>query len=173
MWRNILWPRQQRWQQALIFGVPLALLEFGFFVVSMAYSSRLLLLQAMLLGLFLYFVIPAIAGYWFRYRQQRESWESGLVGLRVGFVGFVVFTLAVALMFAFVFMRYINIPPIFAPQAPHQWGLYDPSGELTTLASILGILALLNGVGVLLSAVGGFIGGALARWRSRPLVQPQ
>jgi hypothetical protein len=166
MWQNILWPRQQRWQQALVFGVPLAILELGFFVVSMAYSSRLLLLQAILLGLFLYLVIPAIAGYWFRFQQQREGRESGWVGFRVGCVGFAVFMLAVALIFAVMFMRYINTPPIFTPRAPHQWGLHDPSGELTTLATILGILALLNGLGMLLSTIGGRIGGALATWRT-------
>ena len=64
--------------------------------------------KRLLIGIPLYLVVPAIAGYW-RYRQgQHEGWESGWAGFRVGFVGFAVFVLAVALIFTAIFMRYIN-----------------------------------------------------------------
>ncbi|HEY1391029.1 MAG TPA: hypothetical protein VGF38_21010 [Ktedonobacterales bacterium] len=153
-----------RWWQALLFGIPLALLELTLFVVGMAFSSRLLPPQTILIGLPLYLVIPAIAGYWFCHQGHSEGWEGGWIGFRVGLVGCVVFILAIALVFAVIFMRYTNTPPIFNPRAPHQWGMYDPAGELRTLASTLGILALLNGIGILLSVMGGRIGGALAQW---------
>ena len=82
--------RWQRLRHALAFGLPLALLELGLFAVSMAYSGRLLPPQGLLIGVRLYLVVPAIAGYW-RYRQgQHEGWESGWAGFRVGFVGFAV-----------------------------------------------------------------------------------
>lgn len=154
-----------RWKQALLFGLPLAITELGLFVVGMAYSSWLLPPQALLIGLPLYGVVPAIAVYWFCRQGHYEAWESGWAGFRVGFIGFAVFMVTVTLLFAVMFMRYINTPPIFTPRAPHQWGLYDPVGYFTTLATILGILALLNGVAMLLSAFGGRLGGALALWR--------
>jgi len=153
-----------RWRQAFLFGIPLALLEFSFFAVSMAYSSRLLPLQAVLLGLPLYLAIPAVAGYWFCRQRHADDPTGGSTGFRVGLVGFAICVLATALIFAVMFMRYINTPHIFSPRAPHQWGLYDPAQEFRTLATTLGILALLNGIGILLSVLGGLIGGALAQW---------
>ena len=156
-----------RWRQAFFFGLPLALLEIGLFGVSMAYSSRLLPQLAILIGVLLYFVIPAIAGYWFCHRRHSEESEGGWIGFRVGIVGFAVFMLGAIIMFAFMFIRYLT-----TPRAPHQWGIYDPAWELSALVSILGILALLNGVGVLLSAIGGLIGGALAKWTISTHIQP-
>jgi hypothetical protein len=49
MQRTIPWSRWRRRRHALLFGLPLALLELSLFVVSMAYSNRLLPLQAVLL----------------------------------------------------------------------------------------------------------------------------
>jgi hypothetical protein len=89
----------------------------------------------------------------------------------VGFVGFAVFTLAVALIFTSMFMRFITTPHTFTPQSPHERGLYDPAGELTTLATNLGILAVLNSIGLLLSAAGGRIGGTLAILLAKRLQQ--
>ena len=169
MQRTIPWSRWRSWRQALLFGLPLALLELSLFVVSMAYSNRLLPPQAVLIGLPLYLVIPTVASYWFHHQRQHENWA----GFRVGFVGFAVFMLAIALIFAFIFLRYTNTPHIFNPRAPHEWGLYDPAGELRTLASTLGILAVVNGIGILLSVVGGLIGGALAQWTITTHMQPE
>jgi hypothetical protein len=161
-----------RRRQAFLFGFPLALLELSLFVVSIAYSSRLLPLQAILLGLPLYLVIPAIAGYWFCRQRPAHNSASGSTGFHVGLVGFAIFMLATALIFAIMFMRYINTPHIFSPRAPHEWGLYDPKGELRTLATTLGILAVVNGIGILLSVMGGLIGGALAQWTMTAHTQP-
>ena len=171
MQRNTPWSRWQRWRQAFVFGLSLALLELSLFVVSMAYSGRLLPSQALLIGIPLYLVVPAIAGYWRCRQGQHEGWESDWAGFRVGFVGFAVFILAVALIFAAMFMRYITTPHTFTPQTSHQWGLYDPAGELTTLATNLGILVVFNSVGLLLSAVGGRIGGTLAILLAKRLQQ--
>ena len=171
MWQRLPRTRWQRWRHALVFGLPLALLEVSLFGVSMSYTSRLLPLQAVLVGLPLYFVIPAIAGYWFCHQWHSEGWEGGWIGFRVGVVGFTVFMLAIALVFAVIFMRYTNTPHIFNPRAPHQWGIYDPAAELRTLAATLGILAVLSGIGLLLSVIGGRIGGALAQWTMKTHMQ--
>lgn len=157
------------WRQALLFGLPLALLEASLFGVSMSYTSRLLPLQAVLIGLPLYLVIPSVAGYWFCHQRHADDLEGGSIGFRVGFVGFAVFMLVIALIFAVIFLQYTNTPHIFNPRKPHEWGLYDLAEELRTLVIILGILAVLNGAGLLLSAVGGHIGEALASWRIKRL----
>jgi hypothetical protein len=161
------------WPQALSFGLPLALLELSLFGISMAYSNRLLPPQAVLIGLPLYLVIPTIAGYWFCHQRHAEPSAGGWIGFRIGFVGFAIFMLATALIFAVMFMRYINTPHIFSPRAPHEWGMYDPAGEPRTLATTPGVLAALNGVGLLLSVVGGRIGGALAQWGMTMRMQPE
>ena len=173
MQQTIPWSRWRSWRHALIFGLPLALLEVSLFGVSMSYTSRLLPLQAVLVGLPLYFVIPAVAGYWFCYQRHSEGLEGGSIGFRVGFVGFAVSMLAIALIFTVIFLRYTNTPHIFNPRKPHEWGLYDPAGELSTLATVLGILAVLNGVGLLLSVIGGRIGSALAQWAMTNRPQPE
>ena len=162
-----------RWREAFSCGIPLALLELALFDVSMAYSGRLLPSQAVLFGLPLYLVIPAIAGYWLCHQWHAEGWEGGWIGFRVGLVGCAVFILAIVLIFAVLFMRYTNTPHIFNPRAPHQWGLYDPAGELRTLATTLGVLAVLSGVGLLLSIIGGRIGGALAQWTITAHMRPE
>ena len=173
MQQTIPWSRRRSWRHALIFGLPLALLEVSLFGVSMSYTSRLLPPQAILVGLPLYIVIPAVAGYWFCRQRHSEDLEGGWIGFRVGFVGFAVFMLAIALIFAVIFLRYTNTPHIFNPRKPHEWGLYDPAGELSTLATVLGILAVLNGVGLLLSVIGGRIGSALAQWAMTNRPQPE
>ena len=162
-----------RWRQAPLFGIPLALLELSLFVVSMAYSSRLLPPQAILIGLPLYLVIPAFASYWFCHQWHAEDSEGGWIGFRVGLVSCAGFILAIALVFAVLFMRYANTPPIFNPRAPHEWGMYDPPGELRTLATTLGVLVVLSSVGLLLSMIGGRIGGALAQWTMTTHMRPE
>lgn len=172
MQRTIPWSRWRRWH-ALLFGLPLVLLELSLFVVSMAYSNRLLPLQAVLLGLLLYLVIPAVADYWFYRQRHAHDSAGGSTGLRVGLVGFAVLMLAIALIFAVIFLQYTNTPHIFNPRKPHEWGLYDPAAEFRTLATTLGIFAVVNGIGILLSVMGGLIGGALAQWTMTAHMQPR
>ena len=173
MQQTIPWSKWQSWRHALIFGLPLALLEVSLFGVSMSYTSRLLPPQAVLLGLPLYLVIPAIAGYRFCHQWHTEHPAGGWIGLRVGLVGFTVFMSATALIFVVIFMRYTNTPPFFTPRAPREWGLYYPPGELRTLATTLGVLAVFNGAGLLFSVIGGLIGGALAQWAITKHMQPE
>ncbi len=165
-------PNWRDWWLLILLGVPLGLLELSLFVVGLGYSSRLLPLQAVLLGLPLYLAIPVIASYWTCRQRHVDDSTAGSTGFRVGLVGFAVLMLATALIFAVMFMRYINTPHSFSPRAPHEWGLYDPTGELRTLATTLGILAVVNSIGILLSVMGGLIGGALAQWTTSAHMQP-
>jgi hypothetical protein len=126
-----------------------------------------------MIGLPLYLIIPAIAGYWFCRHQHADDPAGSWTGFRVGLVGFTVFMSATALIFAVIFMRYTNTPPFFTPRAPREWGLYDPTGELRTLATTLGILAVINSIGLLLSVVGGRSGSALAQWAMSTRHQPE
>jgi hypothetical protein len=167
MQQHIPRTRWRPWWQVLPFGVLLALLNLSLFGMSTATSEIITAPQAIVIGLILYLVIPAFAGHWSRYQRQHEGWS----GFRVGLVGAAIFMLTIALTFVIMFMRYINMPPNFTPGAPHQWGLYEPARELMILATILGLLLLLNGVGLLLGAIGGRIGGTLAISRLTPHLQ--
>lgn len=163
---------QRYWRPALVFGLPLGLLDLGFFAASMTYSSRLLPQQAVPICVLLYLLIPAIAGYQFCYHGRHEGREGSRAGFRVGLVGSAAAMLGTTLLFAVLFLRYVTMPRPFNPRMPHQWGLYDPARELNTMASVLGILAVLHGIGVLLSLIGGRTGGALAAWRPLSRVHP-
>lgn len=156
---------QHRWRQAFGFGLPLALLELG--AVALFYTDYEILqpLQAITLGLLLYLIISVLAGIWFcRHGGQHGIWA----GLRAGLVGAVAFLLMMALLFAVLWVRYVN-----TPRFPGEWGLYDPPWLLGVYIDALGLLAAISGAGVLLSALGGWLGGLIARWRPEAHEQPR
>lgn len=157
----------RRWREALWFGLPLALLELGLFGIAIATTSRLSPPQAIAPGLLLYFFIAGAARYAFNVREHRSEREDVWVGFRVGMVGFAIVMAATTLIFAVLYLRYIQSPPPFSPSVPHRGGLYDPEGERQILASSWGLFAAFNSCGVLLSALGERLGSVLAGWRAR------
>ena len=148
-----------RWQ-AFVFGLPLALLELGIVAVFNTYYEILTPVLAITLGLLLYVVIAVLAGYWFCRRGARQGiWA----GLRAGLVGAGAFLLVMTLVFAGLWIKFVT-----TPLPPHASGLHDPMLALTGLATGLGLFVLLNAAGVLLSALGGWLGGILAGRRAEP-----
>lgn len=165
---------QHKWRLALVFGWPLGLVELVIFAFSMAYVSRLFPpLQAVLIGLSLYIVIPAIAGYVSRIRNPGELRGATWAGVRIGVTSLVTFVLGAIIVFAILFIRYVAMTPGFDPHAPHRRGLYDPAWEFQILITGLGILLVLHCIGVLLSVVGSWLGGTLAFQRGAAQRQAQ
>lgn len=159
-----LQPGQHRWGQALAFGLSLALLELG--VVALFYTNYEILspMRAITLALLLYLVVSVLAGYWL---CRHSGWHGGWAGLRAGLAGAFVFLLVMALLFAVLWIRYVNMP-----RFPGEWGLYDPEMQLEAYVQGIGILAAISGAGMLLSALGGWLGGFIAHWRPEPREQP-
>jgi hypothetical protein len=115
---------------------------------------------AITLGLSLYVVVAALAGYWFRTQGARHSiWA----GFRVGLVGATAFLVVLTSVFTFLWIRYVN-----TPRFPYEYGIYDPSWYLSLLVTALGLFAAINGAGVLLSVLGGWLGGLIAHGRPEP-----
>lgn len=155
-----LQPGQHRWRQAFAFGLPLALLELG--ALALFYTNYEILspVRAITLALLLYLVVSVLAGYWFcRHGGRYGVWA----GLRAGLTGAAVFLFVMALLFAVLWVRYVNMP-----RFPGEWGLYDPAMQLKVYVQAIGILAAISGAGILLSALGGWLGGLIARWRPEP-----
>ncbi len=159
-----LQPGQHRWRQAFAFGLPLALLELG--ALALFYTNYEILspVRAITLALLLYLVVSVLAGYWLcRHSGRHGAWA----GLRAGLAGAFVFLLVMALLFAVLWIRYVNMP-----RFPGEWELYDPAGQLRLSLQALGILAAISGAGLLLSALGGWLGGLIAHWHPEPREQP-
>jgi hypothetical protein len=150
------------WRHALLFGLLLALLELGLLVTSTT-SSFLSLQQAILVGLLLYVAVPAFAEYMARsllYDNTAKVW----FGVRVGLASFSISLLATMMLFGFEWVKYANVEP-----PPHSWGIYDPEWEFRNLLTTLASLALIHGIGVLLSVVGSLLGGGVTIWRAARL----
>lgn len=152
------------WPQAIGFGLPLALLELGTLIVFYRYFEILRPLRAITLGLLLYVIVAAAAGYWFR---QHGGQHGVWAGVRAGLAGAMIFLLMMTVVFAVMWVRYVT-----TPRFPHEFGLYDPTGQLMIFAQALGLLAAISGVGVVLSALGGWLGGVIAGWWDEPREQP-
>lgn len=160
--------RWRRWRHALLFGVPLGLIELGLLVLTLTHPAQLSSGQAILLDYLLAFLVPTVAGYLFCFRRQHEGWESGWAGLRVGLVACVVFLLATAIDFAVALIIYDNTPPP-PPPPTNPREIYSPGLALVLDVILFGFLALLSSLSLFVSAAGGRIGGALAIWRAKRL----
>lgn len=154
-----------RWRQAFVFGIPLAILELGLLVISTT-SSFLPLQQAILIGLTLYVVIPAFAEYMYQ-SQHHETTVNVWPGVRAGLMSFSIIMLAATALFGVEWGIYVHASA--QPTPPHSWGIYDPGWELGNLLTVLAGLALIQGIGVLLSAVGSLFGSRVAILRMSQL----
>lgn len=156
------------WRQAFWFGLPLALLELCVLIYFYQDGNREILgtisweLQATILSLLLYLVIATLAGYWFcQHGGQRGTW----VGLRAGLAGAAVVMIVMLPVFVFLYLRFVNF---LRSCHLHACGPFGPTDYLSILGSFFLSLALLNGAGLLLSALGGWLGGLIAHWRPEP-----
>lgn len=168
MQQSASWSRGQRWRQTLLFGLPLALLEIGIVVITIAHTNILSPQRAMLYGLAAYLLLPAVAGFQFCYKRRHKGWESGWAGFRVGLVSAGIVMLAITMWLVIALIIYDNTPP---PSPPSRSNIYAPGLALIIIVFLLGLLAVLNGLGITFSALGGRLGGALATWRA-PRPQP-
>jgi hypothetical protein len=158
----------QDWRHALLFGLSLALLALALVVLTTRFPTYLNPQQATLVSLLLYLLIPAIAGYNFCSQRGREGWESGWAGLRVGLLASGVFLFIAIVWLTVTVVIYDNSPP---SGPPSRGNFYSPGLELFFAILELAILAMLNFVGIVLSAAGGRIGGALAILLAKRLQQ--
>lgn len=160
-------PRYGRWQ-ALWFGLPLGALAFGVLLLAVIPPSHLSAGQAIFLGLTLYFAIAFVAGYRYCSQRRHEGWESGWAGFLTGLVAATLFLLVTLVLLIIA----IHVDDVAPPPQPPSRTFHSNSFDVLISTLIFGVLALLNGVGVLLSAIGGRIGGALAVWRTAPRISP-
>ncbi|HEY7340339.1 MAG TPA: hypothetical protein VH591_05630 [Ktedonobacterales bacterium] len=162
------WSRWRRWRQALRFGLPLALLELCVLISFYKDGNREILgtfsweLQATILSLLLYLVVATLAGYWFcRHGGQRGA----RAGLSAGLVGAIIVIIVMIPLFGLLYLRFVDM---LRTCQLHACGPYGPADYLSILGSFFLTLALLNGAGILLSALGGWLGGIFANWRAMP-----
>ena len=160
--QTIPWSRWRRWRRALVFGLPLGLLEFGLYGLTVTRAALLSPQQATLIGWLLYLLIPGVAGYYFCYQGRSADSESRWSGHRAGLVGSIVVMVGVTVWQIVVLIVYDNSPP---PPGPRTF--YSPAFALFLTIMLLGLLAIINFVGLAFSAAGGRIGEALASWRVR------
>lgn len=166
-------PFRRLWRQSLIFGVPLALIEGGIVVFAIIADNRLPPQPAALYGLIAYFLMSIVAGYQFGYRGRHEGWQGTWAGFRTGVISGAIVLLGATAWMGFQLISYINSPPPSHP-GTIRGGFYSPQLATVVALFFLGALFVLNGVGVMLSAFGGRIGGALAQWQgTRQARQPQ
>ena len=168
MQRDTRNPLAQDWRHALLFGLSLALLALALVVLTARFPTYLNPQQATLVGLPLYLLIPAIAGYNFCSQRRREGWESGWAGFRVGLLASGVFLFTAIVWLTVTVVINDNSPPS-GPSS--RSNIYSPGLELFFAILELAILAMLNFVGIVLSVAGGRVGGALAILLAKRLQQ--
>jgi hypothetical protein len=156
--------RWQRWRHALAFGLPLGVLELGLLYIIVAHGSWLSPQQATLIGWLLALLIPGVAGYHIRYQGRHAGSTNGWTGLRVGLVGATVVMAGVAMWQLVDLIIHANSPP-----PPGTRNFYSPAFAVILAIMLLGLLAMINFVGVSFSAASGLIGEALATWRIKRL----
>lgn len=148
--------------QALWFGLPLGALTLGVFTLAVLFPARLSPGPAILVGLALYLVVALVAGYRYCYQRRHEGWESGWAGFRVGLVAATLFMLVMTVWMIVSIHIQENTPP-----PPNSRVFHSQTLDVIVGAIIFGVFAVLNGTGMLLSAIGARIGGALAIWRAK------
>ena len=156
--------RQYGRGQAFWFGLPLGALTFGALLLAVRFPAQLSPGAAILLGLALYVVVPFLAGYRYCYQRRHDGWESAWAGLRVGLVGAALSLLATLVLLIIAIIVDAHTPP---PPPPMRT-IHSTALDIIISVLIFGVLAFLNAAGVLLSALGAFLGGALAIWRAKP-----
>ena len=154
------WSKWRSWRHALIFGIPLGVLELGLIYITISHNYWLSPQQATLIGWLLCLLIPGVAGYHICYWGRRAGSVNGWAGLRVGVVGSAVVMIGFAVWLVVALIIYNNTPP---PSGPRTF--YSPDFALFVAVMLFGLLAMINFVGLTFSAVGGRIGEALAAWR--------
>jgi hypothetical protein len=165
---------QRNWRQAIGLGLPLALFVLLVLIYFHRVGNREILgtesweLQATLLSLLLYLVVSAIAGYWFRFSGQPGR-HGAWAGLRAGLVGALIVLIVMMPLFALLYLRFVDR---LRTCQLHACGPFGPADYLSILGSLFLSLVLLNGAGVVLSAVGGWLGGLIAGWWDGPQEHP-
>lgn len=157
--------RWQRWRRALVFGLPLGVLELGLIYITITHSYWLSPPQATLIGWLLALLIPGIAAYHYCYWGRHADSASGWEGLRVGVVGAIVVMVGSAVWLVVTLIAYENTPPPPAPGSRFYSQSYAQSYAVFFAVLLLGLLAMINFVGLAFSAASGRVGEALANRR--------
>ena len=158
--------RWRNWRHALIFGLPLGVLQLVIYMYTITHMEQLTY-GPILLDYLLAFLIPAVAGYHFCSQRWHEGWESGWAGLRVGLVACIFFLLLTAIDIAAALIIADSIP--HQPPPTNHRQLHSRDLALIVDVLLWVYLALISGLSLFLSAAGGRIGGALAIWRAKRL----
>jgi putative flippase GtrA len=156
-------PRRRGWQ-ALGFGLPLALLDFGLYNFSITHPASLSPWTAMWISFGLALVVSFVAGFRFCYQRRHEGWESGWAGFRIGLVSGGLFLLVVLIILLVGLIMLSNAPP----PSPGSREFSSPSLAQAIAIVLLLMLAFIQGISILLCAFGARIGGALAIWHAAP-----
>lgn len=142
--------------QRIGIGILLALIQLGLVFLGI---PRFNTIAVMIVGLALYLVIPGLAG--FRAARKRERASTGLV---TGFVTGLTCAIIIMLVFFVLVVIALNTPPRVTT------GRYVPIPVAFVAAYVMVIALFLNFLGVLLAAIGGWLGGFTARrLHPRPL----
>ena len=80
-------PNRRDWRLVIMLGLPLGLLELGFFVVNAALPTWLSPLNAVLFVWLMYFLSAGIIEYLFRWRGRHKGWDTSGAGFIVALVG--------------------------------------------------------------------------------------
>jgi hypothetical protein len=169
MQQNIPRTRWQRWRLALLFGSPLGILELGLIYITITHNYWLPMAHAILIGWFLYLLIPCIAEYRFRSRDQhRGKEENSSTGIRTGLTGWSISVSAATLWLIVTMIVYDMTPPPVEQSVPRNFHA-PPALDLIVIIFILLVVYFLSVIGVLLGVGGSLIGEALAAWRAKRL----
>ncbi|MFI5274753.1 MAG: hypothetical protein ACHQ4H_17115 [Ktedonobacterales bacterium] len=164
--------RWRNWQQVALIGLILGLLELGLFVFTVKFSQRLSPPQAVLFGLPLYVLLPALAGFQLGSRHRQEAAGGVLTGMWVGLVSMGIVIVGAGLWLGVGVARNMIAPP--APthlQGRYSPGRYSPTLDIVVSVVVWIFLGSLNIFGVVLSMVGGLVGGLAARWLAKAHVE--